>query len=306
MTAQSGDRPTTILGAAWRVLAAAAGEWTRHRSSRMGAALAYYSVFSMGPLLLIVTAIAGFFFGEDAARGQLSDQFRGALGETGAKALEAMLAGTASEGSGWLAALLGVGVLVFAALGVVVQLKDALNTIWNVEETAVPAFRSYARAYAGSLLAILALGFLFVASLVVSAVIAAFGDWIGGGPGGSALLRVLDFVVSFAVLAALFAFLFKWFPDTRVTWGDAWPGAVVTAILFNIGKLAIGWYVGTQSFESTYGAAASLVVLLVWVYYSAQIVLFGAELTHAYAHERGSRRGAPIESKSPHVAAGGA
>ena len=267
----------------WPLLTTATNNWFRHRSARLGAALAYYSVFSLGPLLLIVTATAGFIFGADAVRGSLSAQFRGLLGETGSQAVEAMLKGAASSTSGGWSAAIGVALLLVAALGVVVQLKDALNTIFEAKEPENAGIAWYVRVYGVSLAGILALGFLLAVSLVISTALAAFSSWISGSAAGEILLVVINFVISLAVLTLLFAMLFKWFPDTPLAWADVWPGAVATALLFNVGKAAISWYIGTQGLESTYGAAASVVVLLIWVYYSAQIVLFGAELTRAYA-----------------------
>lgn len=271
----------------WKILRTAFGQWFRHRSARLGAALAYYSVFSMGPLLLIVTGVAGLFFGADAVRGRLTAEFRSLLGETGSKAVEAMLAGASSQNSGRLTVVVGFLLLLVAALGVVVQLKDALNTIWNVEEPAASSLWLYLRTYLVSFAGVLGLGFLLAISLVISTGLAAFSSW--SGTGGAAIGEAVNFVVSLAIIAVLFA-MFKWFPDAAIAWRDVVPGAIATALAFNVGKLAIGWYVGTQGLESTYGAAASIVVLLAWVYYAAQMVLFGAELTHAYAAENGSRR----------------
>lgn len=284
----------------WTVLKTAVDQWLQHRSARLGAALAYYSVFSMGPLLLIVTSIAGLFFGADAVRGSLSSQFKSLLGETGSKAMEAMLAGASSEQSGIIAGLTGIVLLLVAALGVVVQLKDAMNTIWNVEEPKEAGVWWYLRTYLISFAGILGLGFLLAVSLVISASLAAFSSWSGTG---TALIgEAANFLVSLAILTTLFAMLFKWFPDTEIAWRDVLPGAVATALLFNVGKFAIGWYIGTQGLESTYGAAASIVILLIWIYYSAQIVLFGAELTHAYATESGSRRTISVNESTPHKA----
>jgi membrane protein len=272
----------------WPLLRATLANWSRHKSTRLGAALAYYSVFSLGPLLLIVTAIAGLFFGADAVRGSISAQLRGLLGPTGAQAVEAMLQGAASSTAGGWAAISGGVLLLVAALGVVVQLKDALNTIFETQEPESANFGWYARVYGVSFAGILALGFLLAVSLVISTALTAFSGWLGSGwlghaAANQAMLSAGNFTLSMAVLSLLFAMLFKWFPDKPVAWRAAWPGGVVTALLFNIGKAAIAWYIGTQGLDSTYGAAASIVVLLVWVYYSAQIVLFGAELTHAYA-----------------------
>lgn len=269
----------------WTVIAAAADDWLRHRSARLGAALAYYSVFSLGPLLLIVVSIAGLFFGEEEVRTSLIDQFRTLLGPIGSQAVEAMLKGASSPSGGRLAAMFGVLLLLAAALGVVVQLKDALNTIWEIEESPGVGVWWYVRTYIISLAGILALGFLLTISLVVSALLAAFSGWLGSGA-MTALWQAVNLAVSLVGLTVLFALLFKWFPDAHVAWRDAWRGGFVTALLFNVGKLAITWYIGTQGLESTYGAAASVVVLLAWVYYSAQIVLFGAEVTHVLATRR--------------------
>jgi membrane protein len=270
----------------WTLLTKAVNSWFRHKSTRLGAALAYYSVFSLGPLLLIVTAIAGLFFGAEAARRSITSQFRSMLGETGSQAVEVMLKGAeASTAGGWTAGL-GVGLLVLAALGVVVQLRDALNTIFEVKEPEDAGIAWYARVYALSFTGILALGFLLAVSLIISAGLAAFSAWLSGSAAESALLALLNFSVSLAVLTLLFTMLFKWLPDRQLAWRDVWLGGFVTALLFNLGKAALAWYIGTQAFESTYGAAASIVVLLIWVYYSAQIVLFGAELTQAYAARR--------------------
>jgi membrane protein len=284
----------------WTLLKTAVDQWFRHRTARLGAALAYYSVFSMGPLLLIVTSIAGLLFGADAVRGSLTNQFKSLLGETGSKAVEAMLAGASSEQSGIIAGLIGIVLLLFAALGVVVQLKDAMNTIWNVEEPNEAGVWWYLRTYLISFAGILGLGFLLAVSLVISASLAALSSWSGTG---TALIgEAVNFVVSLAILTTLFAMLFKWFPDTEIAWRHVLPGAVATALLFNVGKFAIGWYIGTQGLESTYGAAASIVILLIWVYYSAQIVLFGAELTHAYAAESGSRQTSSVNESRSHKA----
>jgi membrane protein len=286
----------------WQILKTAVDQWFRHRSPRLGAALAYYSVFSLGPLLLIVTSVAGLFFGAEAVRGSLTAQFRSLLGETGGKAVEAMLAGASSLQSGRQAALLGSLLLLIAALGVMVQLKDALNTIWNVEEPEETSVWWYVRTYLVSLAGVLALGFLLAVSLVISTVLAALSTWVGAASPESAIGHAVNFAVSFATISILFAMLFKWFPDTDVAWSDVWPGALAAALLFNLGKGLIAWYIGSQAFESTYGAAASIVVLLIWVYYAAQIVLFGAELSHAYAAVRGSRRFVGANAASAHTA----
>ncbi len=265
----------------WNVLATAGNDWLRHRDARLGAALAYYSVFSLGPLLLIIVSVAGLFFGRQTVASALNDQLRSLLGPAGSQAVEAMLEGAGSQTGGAVAAIVGVILLLFAALGVVVQLKDALNTIWETKEPEHRGVWAYARTYLVSFGGILALGFLLAVSLVVNAALAGFSTWLGSGQ--SLLWELANFTISLGVLSALFAMLFKWFPDADVAWRHAWIGGLTTALLFNIGKSAISWYIGTQGLESSYGAAASLVVLLIWIYYSAQILLFGAEVTHVLA-----------------------
>jgi membrane protein len=266
------------------LLRSAANDWLRHRDARLGAALAYYSVFSLGPLLLIVVSVAGLFLGTENVSQAVSGQFRSLLGPLGSQAVEAMLKGAGSLSGGLLAATFGIVLLLVAALGVVVQLKDALNTIWETQEPEGAGAWWYVRTYLISFAGILGLGFLLAVSLVISTALAAVSGWLGGGE--ALLWQAANFLLSLAVLTGLFSMLFKWFPDADVAWGDALVGGVITALLFDVGKLGISWYIGTQGLESTYGAAASLVVLLVWIYYSAQIVLFGAEISHVAAVRR--------------------
>ena len=270
----------------WSVLTSAFAGWSRHHVGAFGAALAYYSVFSLGPLLLFVIAIAGLVFGEDAVRGSLTNEFRDLLGPLGSQAVEAMLKGASNPQAGTVAAVSGVVLLLVAALAVVVQLKEALNTIWEVDVTKEASWMAYARTYLISFAAILGLGFLLAVSLVINAALAAAATWLNVSATEAVLWELVNFGISLAVLSSLFALLFKYFPDTPVHWREVIPGAIATALLFNIGKMVIAWYVGRKGLELTYGAAASFVVLLVWVYYSAQILLFGAELTHAYAEKR--------------------
>jgi membrane protein len=272
----------------WAVLRQAASDWSSHKDSRLGAALAYYSIFSLGPLTLIVVAVAGLVFGQDAVRGEVTSQLTGLLGAEGAKSIEAMLAGAAKPREGMVATLIGVATLIFAAIGVVVQLKDALNTVWEVEPSKLGGVWGFVRTYALSLAGVLALGFLLMVSLVISAAVAAIGSTLAPYI-PEALFQVVTSAVSFAVIAVMFAMMFKWLPDAEVRWRDVWLGGLVTAALFEIGKIAIGLYIGKQGLESTFGAAGSIVVVLVWVYYSAQIVLFGAEFTHV--HSQRSTRG---------------
>lgn len=277
---------TLLKNVAWR----AVQNWSEHRSGRMAAALAYYSIFSIGPMLLLVTSIAGLLYGDEAVRGKLSSEFEGMLGKTGADAIQALLAGASKTSSGIIGTATSLFFLLLAALGVVVQLKDAFNKIWSVEAQAESTIKWYLKSYGVALAGMLAIGFLLVVTLVLSAGLSAISQ-SGILPFNIWIARVLDLVINLFVLTSLFAMIFQWLPDERHSWRYVIPGAAFTAVLFTIGKYAISWYVGTQSFSSTYGAAASLIVLLVWVYYSSSIVLFGAETTHALAVEGGEKPG---------------
>lgn len=274
----------------WNVLKRAGTGWVEHRAPQLGASLAFYSILSLAPLVVIVLAIAGWVFGADAARGELVGQIQGLVGEEGAKAIEEMIAHAQRPGSGAVATLLGAVTLLFGASGVFGQLQEALNAVWGVEPKPGRGVWGLLRDRFFSFTMVLGTGFLLLVSLAMSAALAAAGKWLGGLlPGMEAVWGVVNFSVSFVVIAGLFALIFKYVPDVRIPWRDAVTGAVLTALLFNVGKSALGLYLGMQSVGSAYGAAGSLVVLAVWVYYSAQILLFGAEFTRAYAEERGAR-----------------
>src|SRR5215831_1439946 len=272
--------------AVWSLLKDTAANWSKHKAARLGAALAYYSIFSLGPLLVIAVAVAGLTFREEAVRGEVGAQLRALLGDAGAQAVNAMLLGASKPREGTLATVLGVGALMFAAVGVVVQLKDALNTVWEVEPPKASGIWDFVRTYMVSLAAVLSLGFLLLVSLLLTSALAAGGKYIAPYVPELAM-HALGSLVSFGMITLVFAMMFKWLPDTYVAWRDVWLGAAVTAALFEIGKLLIGLYIGKQALESTFGAAASLVVLLIWVYYSSQLVLMGAEFTRAHARRRG-------------------
>jgi membrane protein len=271
----------------WTVVKEAARNWSSNKDSRQGAALAYYSVFSIGPIIVIAIAVAGFFFGREAVSGQVASSVKDMVGDTGAQAVQAMLADAGRPREGLLATLLGLAALIFAAIGVVVQLKDALNTVWEVDSTPGRGIWHFIRSYVVSLAAVLALGFLLMISLLVTAGLAAFGKYaapyVQEWP-----LHLVTILASLGIISLLFAIMFKWLPDAAIDWHDVWLGAVVTAVLFEIGKSAIGFYIGRQGLESTYRAAASIIVILIWVYYSSQIILMGAEITHAFAKHKGS------------------
>jgi membrane protein len=269
----------------WSLLKDTAASWSKHKAARLGAALAYYSIFSLGPLLVIAVAVAGLTFRQEAVRGEVGAQLQALLGDAGAQAVNAMLLGASKPMEGTLATVLGVGALMFAAVGVVVQLKDALNTVWEVEPPKASGIWDFVRTYMVSLAAVLSLGFLLLVSLLLTTALAAGGKYIAPYVPELAM-HALGSAASFGMVTLLFATMFKLLPDTHVAWRDVWLGAAVTAALFEIGKLLIGLYIGKQALESTYGAAASLVVLLIWVYYSSQLVLMGAEFTRVYAKRR--------------------
>jgi membrane protein len=273
----------------WAPLRETVNRWSEHKAARLGAALAYYSVFSLGPLIVIAIAIAGLVFGAEAVRGQVLATLNGLLGEAGTQAIEAMLKGADLPREGAVTTVIGIGTLLFAAVGVVVQLKDALNTVWEVETTPGSGIWRFVRSYVLSLAAVLSLGFLLLISMLLTAALAAAGKYVAPYLPEVAL-QIAGFAASFTVISLLFAAMFKWLPDTKIEWRDVWLGAVLTAALFEVGKFLIGLYIGKQGLESTYGAAASIIVVLIWVYYSAQLVLMGAEFTNVYARRYGSRR----------------
>ena len=272
------------------LLKATFAEWQEDKAARLAAALAYYTAFSIAPLVLLAIVIAGVVFGEEAAQGAIFAQLQGLLGQEGAAMLEAAVQNSRKPGANVLSAVIGLATLAWSASNVFAQLQEALNTIWEVEPKPGQGLVGMAKKRLLSMSMVLGIGFLLLVSLVLSAGLAALGQLFGGLlPGGEALWHVVDFVVSFAVVAALFAAIYKVLPDAEIAWGDVWVGAVVTAALFTLGKIAIGLYLGHASVGSTYGAAGSLLVLLVWIYYAAQILFFGAEFAQVYARRFGSR-----------------
>jgi membrane protein len=232
--------------------------------------------------MVIAIGIAGLVFGEDAARGEVHGQLAAVLGQNAANAVDGMLAGANKPQQGILATAIGFAVLVFSALGVVVQLKSAFNTVWEVDERNISGTWQFIRTYLMSMAMVFALGFLFLVSLAFTTGLSAAQELIGGYLPQSAL-QTGGSLISFAIITAMFALMFKWLPDTEVEWRDVWLGAALTAASFELGKFLIGFYIGKLALASTYGAAASLVILLIWVYYSSQILLLGAEFTHCHA-----------------------
>jgi membrane protein len=266
----------------WRLAMRAAGAWSADYAPSMGAALAYYALFSIAPLLLIVIGVAGFFFGAEAARGELFGQVSGMIGAEGGRAVESLVASARKPQSSLIAMLTGTLLLIMGASTVFGELQNALDRIWRApERKQSKGWWKLIRTRILSFGMILAIAFLLMVSRVVSAVVSALGDWWG--------LHVLDLALSLALTTLLFAMIYKIIPRVRIAWRDVWVGAAVTAALFAAGKVLIGLYLGKSSIASAFGAAGSLVVLMVWVYYSAQIFLLGAEFTRLYAEEHGSR-----------------
>lgn len=272
----------------WAVLKLTYENFSEHKIPRLGAAMAYYTVFSLAPMLLIAVAVASLAFGEEAVNNQLSMQMQGMLGDEAAEAIEAIITSAREAESGGLATMFGVILLLFGASGVFVELQDALNTIWEVPAKKSRGIWSYLRDRGFSFAMVLVMGFLLLVSLVVSAAIAAlqsaYGDLI---PGPDFVLSILNALTSLTIITLLFVLIFKFLPDAKVAWRHAWSGALFTAVMFTLGKFAIGLYLGRASVTSAYGAAGSLVVILIWAYYSAQLLLTGAEFTYAKARIEG-------------------
>jgi membrane protein len=260
----------------------------------LGAALAYYTVFSLAPVLVIAIAVAGALFGEEAAQGEIVGQIRALVGEEGATAIQLLIESAGRQDAGALATLIGLAVLLFGSTSAFSQLQAALNKIWEVEPEAHTGLWDMIRARFLSFAAVLGTGFLLSVSLVLSAAGAAFGRYGWGWvPAIGRMLELADFLGSMLVHTLLFAMIFKLLPDAAIRWRDVWVGAGVTAGLFFVGKLAIGLYLGTSDVGAAYGAAGWAILILAWVYYSAQIVLFGAEFTRAFATRLESRSSSP-------------
>ncbi|HEX2036205.1 MAG TPA: YihY/virulence factor BrkB family protein [Chloroflexota bacterium] len=265
-------------------------DWQEDKASRLAAALAYYAAFAIAPLLLLAVGVAGLVFGEEAARGQLFGQLQGLLGPEAAGLLETTVARSGEAGAGGIAAGVGLAVLMWSASNLFAQLQDALNTIWEVAPRPGAGILAAAKKRLLSMSLVLGTGFLLLISLVLSAAVTALSAILRGFlPGGEGLWQVINFVLTYAVVTVLFAAIYKVLPDAEVAWGDVWIGAAATALLLVIGKQVIGIYLGHASVGAAFGAAGALLVLLVWVYYAAQLLFLGAEFTQAYARRYGSR-----------------
>lgn len=269
----------------------AAKDFIADSAPRLGASVAFYTIFSISPLIMIVLAIATFYFDTaDAARGQIIDQIGGLIGDKGAKAIETIINQPDSEKHGIISTIIAGITLLIGSTGVFMELQAALNRIWEVEVKSGGGVWGFIRHRLLSFAMVLSIGFLLLVSLVLTAGISAFGKWMGGYmPGFEAISQALNFVATFGVITVLFAFIFKYMPDVRMPWRDVWMGAAITSLLFSIGKLGLGLYLAKSATANAFGAAGSLVLVLMWVYYSSQILFFGAEVTQAYAKMRGSK-----------------
>ena len=288
------------LQAWWAMLKQMAGSWLADYAPSMGAALAYYTLFSLAPLLLIVIAVAGLVFGEDAARGEVTAQLSALMGTGGAQAVQGLLASVDKPAEGAVATVLGVVLLFVGATTVFGELQDALDRIWRAPTPSrTLGWFGLVRARLLSFGMILAIGFLLTVSLVLSATLSLLGRWLEPVFGGwLAVASAGSAIGGFVLVAVTFALIYKVMPRVRVQWKDVWIGALFTAVLFTLGKSLIGFYLGRSGVVSGFGAAGSLVVVLLWVYYSAQIFLIGAEFTWAYANAFGSRRPAALPGPS--------
>jgi membrane protein len=263
--------------------------WVAHRGDSKGAALAFYTLFAMTPILMLAIVVASYFFGADAAQGEIVAQVQGLVGPNGAQAIQALLAATRDPDSGRVATVVASMLLLVAATSVFAELKGSLDEIWGIDKPGQSALLYLLRARLLSLGMVLALAFLLLASLVASAILVMLEERASGLLGSNAAVLVMaSSIISFGVIACMFAVIYKTLPDAPLTWRDVWIGAVFTAGLFSIGKYAIGLYLGNSGVASGFGAAGSLIALLLWVYYSAQIFFLGAEFTRHYALRFGS------------------
>jgi membrane protein len=283
----------------WTIGKEAGSGWAEDNASQLSAAVAFYTILSLAPLLVIVTAIVGWVLGPEVASGQLHQQLQGLLGDGGAEVAKTAAENANKPKTGIFATIIGVCTLLYGASGVFTSLQTALNTVWHVKPKPGRGIWATIRDRFLSFGMVLVVGFLLLVSLVITTALTAVGGYLGGlMPGIPVLLHVLNFVVSFVVVAALFALIFKYLPDVKISWRDVWFGALVTSALFTLGKYLIGLYLAKAAPGSAYGAAGSVVAFVVWVYYSGLIVFFGAELTRVTAAHAG-RQIEPAEGAEP-------
>jgi membrane protein len=277
------------FSAFWQLLKETYAQWSAAKPFQLAAALAYYTLFSLAPLLLIAIAVAGLVFGRETTEHQILTTFQGFMGSQGAEAVKGLLHSASNTGSGIVATTVGIVTLLIGAGGVVGQLQESLNTIWEVEAKSDSGIWGLLRTRFISFAMVLGVGFLLLVSLLISAALAAMVQVVQGVlPGGEALWHGIEFVVSLGLTTLLFAMIYKVVPDVNITWQDVWIGAAMTAALFTIGKFLLGLYLGREGVTSPYGAAGSLVLVLLWVYYSGLIFFFGAAFTKVYAATYGT------------------
>jgi membrane protein len=274
----------------WQVLKETANGWDEDNVARLAASLAYYTLLSVAPLIILAVAVAGLAFGQDAAREHIGGELASVVGGGAAGALQSIAKNAHTPGSGVFSIVVGLVVLLFGASGVFGELQSALNTVWDVAPKPGRGVWGLVKDRFFSFTLVVGVAFLLLVSLIVSAALM----WVGQAfesslPGGAVLWQVLNFGISLAVVTALFGLMFKTLPDAHIKWRDVWVGAAVTAALFTLGKLLLGLYLGSAGVSSAYGAAGSIVALVIWVYYSSQVLLIGAEFTEVYARLFGSR-----------------
>jgi membrane protein len=292
-----------VIQAAWALVRDTVTAWIDDYAPSMGAALAFYTLFSAAPLLLIVISLAGLIFGEQAARGEIMEQLSSLVGRDSARTVQTLLEGLNHPEAGAYGTLVGLGALLVGATTVFGELQNAMDRIWRAPERPAGGLLHLLHTRLLSLGMVLGIGFLLIVSLVVSAALAALGKWWAPWFAEmAAVANLVDGTLSFVLMTAIFAMIYKWMPRVKVAWRDVLVGAALTALLFTVGKLLIGLYIGRSGVASPFGAAASLVVLLLWVYYSAQIFLLGTEFTWLYAHRHGSLKGQALPP-GPRVAA---
>jgi membrane protein len=277
----------------WRLIKETIDEWQRDKVDQMAAALAYYTLFSIAPLLVIAVAVAGAVFGQEAARGEIVTQIQGLLGKAGAEVVQTALANTQNPqaGNGIVPSIISTLALLFGASGVFIQLQDSLNVVWNVKPSTKAGVTAVVRKRIFSFAMVITIGFILMVSLIVSAGLSALSTFTNQlFPAIEIFWKVFNIGISLGVFTLLFALIYKYLPDITIAWRDVLVGAFFTSILFSIGKELLGFYLGNGSFGSAYGAAGSVVTVLAWIYYSVQIMLFGAEFTQVYTRKYGSRR----------------
>ncbi|MBD2568581.1 YihY/virulence factor BrkB family protein [Anabaena lutea] len=274
----------------WKLLQETFTEWSEDKASRLAASLAYYTIFSLAPLLIIVIAITGTLFGEEAARGEIVQQIQGLVGREGAEFIELAIKNASKPEEGNIASIISILVLLLGATGLFAELQDSLNTIWEVKPKPGRNIFNIIHQRFLSFAMVVGSGFLLLVSLVISAALSAITTYFTHVlPGVDIIWQIINFILSFSITTVLFGLIFKVLPDVKIAWSDVLIGAVITSILFSLGKFLLGRYLGNSSFSSTYGAAGSLMVILAWVYYAAQILFFGAEFTQVYARKYGNR-----------------